>query len=93
MREFFLKSNNELPIVAFLLKRIYSSLLICNELCLECSGGRLFHLQIMDRGENIEMSNSFVVVTIKKSSWGGFKKFEDIAFENSQTFSVPNGKI
>ena len=38
-------------------------------------------------------SNSFVVVTIKKTSWGGSKKFEDIAFENTQTFSVPNGKI
>ena len=30
----------------------------------------------MDSGENIETSNSFVVVTIKKTSWGGSKKFE-----------------
>ena len=30
-----------------------------------------------------------MVVAIKKTSW----KFEDIAFENTQTFSVPNGKI
>ena len=42
----------------------------------------------MDSGENIETSNSFVVVTIKKTSWGGSKKFEDIAFENTQTFSL-----
>ena len=47
----------------------------------------------MDSGENIETSNSFVVVTIKKTFWGGSKKFEDIAFENTQTFSVPTGKI
>ena len=67
---FFFKSNSELPIVAFLLKKIHSPLLIYNQLCLECSG-----------------------VTIKKTSWGGSKKFEDIAFENTQTFSVPNGKI
>ena len=42
----------------------------------------------MDSGENIETSNSFVVVTIKKSSWGGSKKFENIAFENTETFSL-----
>ena len=42
----------------------------------------------MDSGKNIETSNSFVVVTIKKTSWGGSKKFEDIAFENTQTFSL-----
>ena len=47
----------------------------------------------MDSGENIETSNSLVVVTIKKTSWGGSKIFEDIAFENTQTFSVPNVKI
>ena len=47
----------------------------------------------MDSGENIETSKSFVVVTIEKTSWGGSKKFEDISFENTQTFSVPNGKI
>ena len=47
----------------------------------------------MDSGENIETSNSFVGVTIKKTSYGRSKKFEDIAFENTQTFSVPNGKI
>ena len=34
-----------------------------------------------------------MVVRIKKTSWGGSDKFEDIAFENTQTFSVPNGKI
>ena len=38
-------------------------------------------------------SNSFVVVTIKKTSWSGSKKIEDIAFENTQTFSVPNSRI
>ena len=43
--------------------------------------------------KSCHQSNSFVVVTIKKTSWGGSKKFEDIAFENTQTFSVPNGKI
>ena len=47
----------------------------------------------MDSGEKSETSNSFVVVTIKKTSWGGSKKFEDIDFENTQTFSVPNDKI
>ena len=47
----------------------------------------------MDSGENIEMSNSFVVVTIKKTSWGGSTNFEDIALENAQTFSVSIGKI
>ena len=47
----------------------------------------------MDSGENIETSNSFVVVTIKKICWGESKKYEDIAFENTQTFSFPNGKI
>ena len=88
-----MKSNNELPTVAFLLKKIHSSPLICNQLYLECSGEWLFHYQIMDSRENIETSNSFVVATIKKTSWGGYKKFEDIAFENTQTFSVLNGKI
>ena len=34
-----------------------------------------------------------MVVIIKKASWGGSKKFEGIALENAQTFSVPNGKI
>ena len=47
----------------------------------------------MDSGENIERANSFVVVTIKKTSRSGSIKFEDIAFENTQTFSFPNGKI
>ena len=47
----------------------------------------------MGSGEYIETSNSFVAVTIKKTSWGGSKNFEDIAFENTQTFNVPNGKI
>ena len=47
----------------------------------------------MDSRENIETSNSFVVVTIKKTSSGGSQKFEDIAFENTQTFGAPNGKI
>ena len=47
----------------------------------------------MDSGENIGTSNSFVVLAIKKTSWCGSKKIEEIAFENTQTFSVPNGKI
>ena len=47
----------------------------------------------MDSGEKGERSNSFVVATIKKTSWGGSKKFEDIAFKDTQTFSFPNGKI
>ena len=34
-----------------------------------------------------------MIAAIKKTSWGGSKKFEDISFENTQTFSVPNGKI
>ena len=34
-----------------------------------------------------------MVVTIKKTSWCWSKKFEDIDFENTQTFSVPNGRI
>ena len=93
MMEFFVKSNNELPIVAFLLKKIHSSLLVCNQRYLECSGEWLFQHQIMDSRENIEASNSFAVVAIKKTSWGGSKKSEDIAFENTQTFSVLNGKI
>ena len=38
-------------------------------------------------------SNSFVVVTVKKTSWGGSNKFEHIAFENTKTFSVLNGRI
>lgn len=32
-------------------------------------------------------------VTVKKASWGGFGKSEDIAFENTSTSSVPNGRI
>ena len=47
----------------------------------------------MNSGENIETSSSFVVVTIKTTSWGESKKFEDNAFENTQTFSVLNGKF
>ena len=47
----------------------------------------------MNSGENIETSSSFVVVTIKKLSWGESKTCEDNAFENTQTFSIPNGKI
>ena len=38
----------------------------------------------MDSRENIEASNSFAVVAIKKTSWGGSKKSEDIAFENTK---------
>ena len=38
-------------------------------------------------------SNSFVVVTIEKTSWSGSKNSEDIAFENTKTFSVPNSRI
>ena len=34
-----------------------------------------------------------MIVTIKKTFWGGSKKFEDIAFENTQTFSVLNSRI
>ena len=40
-----------------------------------------------------QRSNSFVLVKIGKTSWGGSKKFEDIDFENTQTFSVPNDRI
>ena len=47
----------------------------------------------MDSREKSETSNSFVVVTIKNTSWGGSEKFEDVALENIQTFSIPNGKI
>ena len=47
----------------------------------------------MDSGENIETPNSFAVVKIKKTSWDESKKFENIAFENTQTFSIPNGKM
>ena len=53
----------------------------------------MFYHQIVDSGEKSDTSNSFVIVTIKKTSWGGPKKFEDIAFKNTQTFNVPNGKI
>ena len=31
-----------------------------------------------------------MVVTTKKTSWGGSNKFEDIDFENTNTFDVPN---
>ena len=40
----------------------------------------------MDSGENIETSNSFVVVTIKKTFWGGSKKFEDIDYATKNVF-------
>ena len=43
--------------------------------------------------KSCHLSNSHVVVTIKETSWGGSKKYEDIAFENTQTFSVLNSKI
>ena len=53
----------------------------------------MFTQMAQSQTKSCHQSNSFVVVTIKKTSWGGSKKFEDIAFENTQTFSVPNGKI
>ena len=40
-----------------------------------------------------QSNSSFVVVTIRKTSWDGSKKFEDIAFENTPNFCVPNGRI
>ena len=90
---FFSNQAMNCQTVAFLLKTIHSSLLIFNQLCLECSGEWLVYHQIMESGEKSETSNSFVVVTIKKTSGGGSKKFEDITFKNTQTFSVPSGKI
>ena len=90
---FFQNQTMNCQTVALLLKKIHSSLLICNQFCLECSGEWLFYHQIMDSGEKSETSNSFVVVTIKKTSWGGSKKFEDIDFENTQTFRVLNSRI
>ena len=38
-------------------------------------------------------SNSFMVVRVKKTYWGGPNRFEDIAFENIKTFGIPNGRI
>ena len=40
--------------VAFLLKKIYSSLLIFNQFCLEWSGEWLFYHQIMESEEKSE---------------------------------------
>ena len=40
--------------VAFLLKKIHSSLLICNQFCLECSGEWLFYRQIRDSHKKSE---------------------------------------
>ena len=34
-----------------------------------------------------------MVVTVKKTSWGGSNKFEDIAFENTKTLDVLNVRI
>ena len=126
IREFFFKQTMNCQTVVFPLEKIHSSLLICNQFCLKCSGEWFF---LTDSGEKSEtlirypyhnceenfqfwklwsnlcsrrwlildevvsLPNSFVVVTIKKTSWGGFKKFEDIAFENTQTFSAPNARI
>ena len=34
-----------------------------------------------------------MIVAVKKTSWSGSNKFEDIAFENTKTFGVPNDRI
>ena len=34
-----------------------------------------------------------MVVTTKKTSWGGSNKFEDIEIENANTFDVPNSRV
>ena len=34
-----------------------------------------------------------MVAAITKTSWGGSNKFEDIAFERTKTFGVPNDRI
>ena len=53
----------------------------------------MFTQMAQSQTKSCHQSNSFVVVTIIKTAWGGSNKFEDIAFENTQTFSVPNGRI
>ena len=53
IKEFFFKSNNELPNSNVSIKED-SSLLICNQFCLECSGEWLFYQQIRDSGEKSE---------------------------------------
>ena len=53
----------------------------------------MFTQMAQSQTKSCHQPNSFLVVTIKETSWGGSNKFEDIAFENTQTFSVPNGKI
>ena len=34
-----------------------------------------------------------MVVTVKKTSWGGSNKFEDIDFGNTKSISIWNGRI
>ena len=106
---FFSNQTMNCQAVVFLLKKIHSSIFICNQICLGTSGERFFYHRIRDSGEKSEklirypyqsrvvkschQSNFFVAVTVKKTSWGGSKKFEDIASEKIKTFSVSNSRI
>ena len=53
----------------------------------------MFTQMAQSQTKSCHQSNSFVIVTVKKTSWSGSNKFEDIAFQNTKTFSVPNGRI
>ena len=54
IREFFSSQTMNYQTVAFLLERIHSSLLICNQFCLECLREWFFYHQIRDSVEKSE---------------------------------------
>ena len=78
MREFFFKSKNDLPNSSVSIKE--NSFVSIN---LQSVLFRVLRRVVVENK---------VVVTIKKTAWGGSRKFEDIAFENTKTFSIPNSR-
>ena len=70
IREFFSSQTMNCQIVAFLLEKIHSSLLICNQFCLECSGEWFFYHQIRDSGEKSEALIRYPYHNCKEDYYG-----------------------
>ena len=72
--EFFSNRTMNCQTVVLLLRKIHSSLLICNQFCLACLGGWFFYYQIRDSGGkkvrswfNIHTTNTQRINTVLKN--------------------------
>ena len=75
--EFSLSQTMNCQTVVFLLKKAHSSLLICSQFCLECSGEWFFYHQIRDSGEK---TKGAIKVIYEFMEWSRHLKLTFITF-------------